>query len=678
MSYSVIYLDGTDGLPFIECSVCKEINRNVIEPVAVFVPKEKEKAYKEKLKNLDKTNIQKELNEFYRNIGWYNKIPNSNTCIFHCNKENRIWIENFKSYKEYATKRDESINNNKSFDENFEIKWNEFLVEEFWKRIRAYRFAVDNESLWDEVNYNWSEFLKKLREIGCAVEEEELNKNKELILFYFNIFCPVNNFNTFDLIKFPSFKKFFYKNKENNFNNYNFNNYISFNRAIFIGNVYFYNTIFNKIGSFIGTKFKEKVVFSEVQFKEKIDFRYAEFNKSSNFRKLKANKGFDFMKAIFNDNVYFKKVIFKEKSDFIPIIGNGEVNFSKVIFSRNAKIFLTGTIGKFVLDNINLTDESKIKIRNLKTVNLSLKNISNSIDEFFFYDIKIIDSKEYKTYLKEENIPIKENFIPELEKESNLSIINSNLNKMKFINCDFAKAKNIHIEDSDITEVKFINTDWGKISEDRICNKLFKEKPKKARETYRQLKFALDNQKDYISANEFFSLEMKAHNNYLKGKSWKEHFQDKILFSINKWTSDFGQSWFRPLIFILIFTLSVTYLSLFKNWDELFQFSYEKVQIFFCYIPALFFVIITIITSNLKKKNIFISIIFIFILLLFIWEKKTFNSFDYIANILNIKTILNKSSGFLIGFKFIYTIYTILLAFLSYQFIIAVRRKVRR
>ena len=46
MSYRVIYLDGRkiEGkgrLPEIGCDVCRDIERNVIEPVAIFVKEEK-------------------------------------------------------------------------------------------------------------------------------------------------------------------------------------------------------------------------------------------------------------------------------------------------------------------------------------------------------------------------------------------------------------------------------------------------------------------------------------------------------------------------------------------------------------------------------------------------------------------------------------------------------------
>ncbi len=59
MSYRVIYLDGRkiEGkgrLPEIGCDVCRDIERNVIEPVAIFVEEKKVEEIESKLIELQK------------------------------------------------------------------------------------------------------------------------------------------------------------------------------------------------------------------------------------------------------------------------------------------------------------------------------------------------------------------------------------------------------------------------------------------------------------------------------------------------------------------------------------------------------------------------------------------------------------------------------------------------
>jgi len=80
------------------------------------------------------------------------------------------------------------------------------------------------------------------------------------------------------------------------------------------------------------------------------------------------------------------------------------------------------------------------------------------------------------------------------------------------------------------------------ISQRKFVLHLLKKNPKSARDIYRQIKLSLDKQADYINANWFYSLEMKAYEKYLQSKSWKDNFQEKFIFTIHKSISNFGQS----------------------------------------------------------------------------------------------------------------------------------------
>ena len=130
MGWRVVYLDGKDGREFKGCRVCQEIGRNVIEPVAVFLKEN------QKLEDLSRENLEK-----------------FDTCIFHCKKENKIWMENVEEYKEWKKRRNKTLEKRKAFIEGIEIKWNKNLVNEFWKKARAYRFAVDYAGLWEKSDH---------------------------------------------------------------------------------------------------------------------------------------------------------------------------------------------------------------------------------------------------------------------------------------------------------------------------------------------------------------------------------------------------------------------------------------------------------------------------------------------------------------------------------------------
>jgi len=214
---------------------------------------------------------------------------------------------------------------------------------------------------------------------------------------------------------------------------------------------------------------------------------------------------------------------------------------------------------------------------------------------------------------------------------------------MKFINCDFSKADYIELKDSSLTQIELINTHWGTISEKRICKELFEKYPNKARDIYRQLKFTLDNQKDHITANEFYSLEMKAYERYLKTQGWnKENWQERLVFTIHKWASNFGQSWLKPLGWILILTVLVS---------SYFYLDLEDIK-------------------NLYNEHYSFKVSI----------KEISNGIENFFKTLNIFKIF-KNDGCMKEVPFYHTItslYAILLAFLTYQFIVAVRRRVKR
>ncbi len=664
MGYKIIYLDGTNGLLSVECEVCKETNRNVVEPVAVFVPEDKEEEYRQKLKSL-KSDSNKELDKFIEELyeGVRGKIEEPKTCIFHCDKENDIWIENLEEYL--------------SDKENSKIIWRNFLVEEFWKRIRAYRFAVDYTDLWNKVNENWDRFLKELEKIEYAPDEEELNKYKNLVLFNFKQLKEIKE-KKYDLNKFifPKFEKynctlhwiegnetyvhifttdksfnFWFENEllefkyridfphakfkdDTEFKKLKFNSYTNFYNAEFYGKTSFFEVEFKKETVFDYSKFLRDVSFSEVNIYGNAAFTGAYFNKHTDFTKVNFYRKVDFRKVNFRENVNFflinfhkevsfRKTNFLDSIKFLIVNFKGFADFWKVDFYKSAKFLnvrfhsivrfdwtfkLEHFCPEFGLFYVWVEKDSYIEIINLKTEKLILDNINNTTENFIFWDCTI---------------------------EETLEIRNSLLNKMKFVNLDLSKAQNIYIEGSDVAEVKFVNTNWGEISERRICKELFEKNPGKAREVYRQLKLALDNQKDYINANRFYSLEMKAYEKVLGNKSCIKAFQDKLVFKIHKSASDFGQSWIRPLVWIILISISFALIK-----------YLHKEEIPYRYLPD--------------------------------WAGSILNSIAKLLNEFAKAFLIIPGKDKIQGIEFISLIIYILLAFFTYQFIVAVRRKVRR
>jgi len=78
----------------------------------------------------------------------YGKTVEFDKCIFHVDKENKYWIENYyrDDYESYKKRRDEAIEKEEPFDEDFQIEWNEKLVAQFWELIREFKDIVFDES----------------------------------------------------------------------------------------------------------------------------------------------------------------------------------------------------------------------------------------------------------------------------------------------------------------------------------------------------------------------------------------------------------------------------------------------------------------------------------------------------------------------------------------------------
>ena len=291
--------------------------------------------------------------------------------------------------------------------------------------------------------------------------------------------------------------------------------------------------------------------------------------------------------------------------------------------------------------------------------------------------------------------------------DANLEIKNSDLKDICFINCDFSDQNTkLEVDSSFLGNANFLNVKWGKIAEWRICKDSFKQAPESAREVYRQLKLVHDKQKDHITANAFYALEMRAYEKQLKKEGWtKSNWHDRIVFTFHKWISNFGMSYLRPFVILLLLTNVMTYLSLISNenkdifpwFSSIFSLtSFHFVSFIFVCILGLILIPVIELTFE-KYVNIvwnFLEAFFrleiiipIFLLLIsidiFILNLSFISNlgsyFDRFAEVLNVAKLFKiDSNDHFSGFKLIYALYSILTATLIYQTILAIRRRVKR
>ncbi|WP_457628079.1 pentapeptide repeat-containing protein [Persephonella sp.] len=512
-----------------------------------------------------------------------------------------------------------------------------------------------------------------------------------------------------------------------------FENKTDFSKATFRDEIYFNKVVFQDGVDFVGNIFENNAVFIENKFKKTCDFSRTIFKREAIFRKtifqnevsffinIFQNKA-DFRGVIFQSNAIFKNttfqnmVIFRE-TNFKNKVDFGGTKFEKEVYFKECEAV------KFVLNHIYLSKETYFEINGCNFTNLIIANFINHTDNFFISNSEI--DKEIETTF--------------YNSEASLEIDNCTLNNMKFLNCDFSQAERITIKNSYIENVAFNNVDWGKISEDRINPDVLEEDPKSARDTYRQIKYALDKQADHINANWFYALEMKAYERYLKTLSWKDHFQEKLVFSIHKFISEFGISWVRPLVLIVLSTIimlgfGIKLFPIEKIENEtsttIFGFVVDKfyyvaplwnVDFWVIYIALatigiyFYFYLIwktdkvrlekkkigyedagfTFKVFNINSYKILVSLFFIalavyIIGLLWLYSGNSLITavlefLDRFATTLNIFKVFSHFVGedsslhkLYSGYLFLYKIYAIFILVLIYQLILAIRRKVRR
>ncbi len=145
---------------------------------------------------------------------------------------------------------------------------------------------------------------------------------------------------------------------------------------------------------------------------------------------------------------------------------------------------------------------------------------------------------------------------------SQFLISRSNLGKAEFYNFDFASFQRVNIVNSVLLESLYISSNWTSniVSIDPYTQPPVSTKsdlPKRIyasviREVYKQIKFAMSKQGNFIEEQYFHGLEMNAYDISL---SFKNSFWTKSILKLSHWTSNYGQSFLRPLLTIALINI---------------------------------------------------------------------------------------------------------------------------
>lgn len=293
--------------------------------------------------------------------------------------------------------------------------------------------------------------------------------------------------------------------------------------------------------------------------------------------------------------------------------------------------------------------------------NIFLLKQKTKDERFLFKDLEFSNCK----FTENSDIVLKNLDINKLKISNNINntqrflLTNVTINKELHLQSMFLKAFYFHNFDLTNTkcyfqhlyfdDVVFNKINWGKNLQTRFYDEK-NEVNKADREIARQIKYTYDTQGDKINANKFHALEKALYKAELQ-KDNDASQQEKIIFNIENIVSEHGQNFLLPLFWIFFFGSIFT---LFKSLD--------LKNGFLLIIPMVFIMIYNIDFDKLYYKICFYSLSAIMILYILYLKSDCFFEMIDITK----------------GSEPIDFIFKILFLFLSYQFVMAVRKDTKR
>lgn len=264
-------------------------------------------------------------------------------------------------------------------------------------------------------------------------------------------------------------------------------------------------------------------------FNKHVSIGHATLNEEFSIEGGDFNEGIGFSGSILNKGVSITGGNFKNELRF-----NGYLN--KVFinkFSSNTSLFFEvgSQINVIELENVMPKDTYLYFNTNSSIFKFNnFKNFGNIFLSDFTANVSWIIYNENTNIFTEKDKIIK----------PYISIVNSDLGKTTFINCNLSKFDLI-FKSSKITEI-FVA---GTIMPNEIVSEIKLQKQL----GYSQIKKIYDNRGDKVEANRYFALEMEAYWNTLH---WFKYFWEWSNLGLNRISTFYGQSWQRGLASTLI------------------------------------------------------------------------------------------------------------------------------
>lgn len=316
----------------------------------------------------------------------------------------------------------------------------------------------------------------------------------------------------------------------------------SFHGTTFSGEAEFGEATFRGFTGFHGVKFLQDAGFDRVTFSRVGRFGKATFNGSAMFRRATFNKSISFEEAVFIRTAAFEGATFSEAAEFNNATFQGNARFKKATFRRG------GQFGRSTFKR-----DARFERASFDGISLFEAATFNGNAEFEgavfsgpaeFENVRFCKSASFGA-----SSPYAENDNP---KASSFGLVNfSNATfggEAKFENRQFLKSASF--DACIFTKAPIFHScklPQGTTFSPRTN---FKDVTSKdAVQAYRTLKLAMETVRARQEESMFYALEQQARRNHPDTPP-----SEQLISHIYEWTADFGESFVRPLGWLLLIT----------------------------------------------------------------------------------------------------------------------------
>lgn len=299
---------------------------------------------------------------------------------------------------------------------------------------------------------------------------------------------------------------------------------------------------FSKPATFTDAVFKGEAGFSGAVFKEWVDFRNALFEGEADFRGVVFEHGASFWNAIFKEKTFFMISVFKGEADFEFASFVSAVYFVGTEFRDCADFSHTAFERLADLWNVIFKGESSFE-------DTSFAGKANFMGSTFEENLLMnADNQDKKAFQEEVDFTSVKFLKPELVEFRKID-----LSKFRFLNTDVRK---IHFIDVDWYKRKGRNQVFDEVSSDPDTKDF---EWQLIAQLYRRIRANYEENLRYSEAGDFYIGEMEMR------KKAETSFLKKLPLLLYKAISNYGESYYRPLCWILTILLLFPILFMFAG-----------------------------------------------------------------------------------------------------------------